>query len=83
VRHHHSGDPEVRLQCRRLELALQHFGWRGHVEELITEEMMKERRAEGRITIREPIAEGKRQDPVSVDETEDGEHDPHHGHSHK
>jgi len=43
VRHHHSGDPEVMHQCRRLELALQPFGWRGHVEEAITKEMMEER----------------------------------------
>ena len=42
VHHHHSGDPDVMRQCRRLELALMQFGWRGNVEELITREMRNE-----------------------------------------
>lgn len=32
------GDFEVLRQCRRLELALEDFGWRGHVEEIIDQE---------------------------------------------
>jgi hypothetical protein len=32
------GDFEVLRQCRRLELALEDFGWRGHVEEIIDHE---------------------------------------------
>lgn len=42
IRHHHSGDFDVMRQCRRLELALMQFGWRGNVEELITREMRNE-----------------------------------------
>ena len=30
-------------QCRRLELSLKKFGWRGGVEELITKEMNNEK----------------------------------------
>eukprot|EP00601_Ochromonadales_sp_CCMP2298_P012767 CAMPEP_0173268220 /NCGR_PEP_ID=MMETSP1142-20121109/30201_1 /TAXON_ID=483371 /ORGANISM="non described non described, Strain CCMP2298" /LENGTH=559 /DNA_ID=CAMNT_0014204429 /DNA_START=186 /DNA_END=1862 /DNA_ORIENTATION=- len=70
IRHHHSGDPEVMTQCRRLELALLPFGWRGHVEELLTREMMKERRAEGRIRVTDKEAEGKSQE-AELHETED------------
>lgn len=42
VHHNHSGDPDVMRQCRRLELALKRYGWRGGVEELITREMKNE-----------------------------------------
>ena len=42
VRHHHSGDQDVMRQCRRVELALLPFGWRGNVEALITKEMHNE-----------------------------------------
>lgn len=42
VHHHHSGDPDVMRQCRRLELALMKFGWRGNVENIITKEMRNE-----------------------------------------
>lgn len=43
VTHRHSGDPDVMRQCRRLELALKHNGWRGMVEGLLTREMRGER----------------------------------------
>lgn len=36
---HHSGDPEVVRMIRRLELALKENGWRGHIENLIEQEM--------------------------------------------
>ena len=42
VVHNHSGDSDVMRQCRRLELALKHNGWRGQVETLITREMLGE-----------------------------------------
>lgn len=42
VRHHHSGDADVMRQCRRLELALLPFGWRGNVELIISKEMHDE-----------------------------------------
>lgn len=41
--HIHSGDPDVMRQCRRLELALKHNGWRGQIETLITREMKGEK----------------------------------------
>ena len=42
VHQNHSGDADVMRQCRRLELALKRFGWRGGVEELIAREMKNE-----------------------------------------
>jgi len=42
VHYHHSGDPDVMRQCHRLELALQPNGFRGNVEQVITQEMYAE-----------------------------------------
>lgn len=42
VHHHHSGDPGVMRQCRRLELTFEPDGWRGNVEDIITRDMKAE-----------------------------------------
>lgn len=39
IHHHHSGDPGVMRHCRKLELTVTAEGWRGNVEEVITQEM--------------------------------------------
>ncbi len=39
IHHHHSGDPGVMRHCRKLELTMASEGWRGNVEEIITQEM--------------------------------------------
>jgi hypothetical protein len=44
INYHHSGDPDVMRQCRRLELALEKDGWRGNVELIITAEFYAEER---------------------------------------
>jgi hypothetical protein len=39
IHHHHSGDPGVMRHCRKLELTMLPEGWRGNVEDFITDEM--------------------------------------------
>lgn len=42
VHYNFAGDGEVMRQCRRLELSLKKFGWRGNVEELIEQEIREQ-----------------------------------------